>query len=75
MAQKLTMIEATHNHGPSVAPTAHLAHRIASLDPAAREAIIKYAVLGMSTTQIHIALCTEFPTIQLVPLDIVNITQ
>ncbi len=32
------------------APTAHLAHRIASLDPAAREAIIKYAVLGMSTT-------------------------
>ena len=75
MGWKLTVMEATHNHGPSAAPTAHLAHRIASLDPAAREAIIKYAGLGMGTTQIHIALCAEFPTIQLVPSDIVNITQ
>jgi hypothetical protein len=75
MAWKLTVMEATHNHGPSAAPTAHPAHRIASLDPAAREAIIKYAGLGMGSTQICIALRTEFPAILLVPSDIVNIVQ
>ncbi len=75
MAWKLTVMEATHNHGPSAAPIAHPAHRIASLDPAAREAIIKYAGLGMGSTQIYIALCTEFPTILIVPSDIVNIIQ
>lgn len=74
MVWKLTTMEATHNHRPSAAPTAHPAHRIASLDPAVREAIIKYMGLGMGSTQIHIALRTEFPATLLVPSDIVNIT-
>ena len=75
MDWKLTVIEDTHNHGPSTAPTAHLAHRIASLDPAVHEAIIKYASLGIGSTQIHTALLLKFPTTLLVPTDITNITQ
>ena len=72
---KLTVIEDTHNHGPSAAPTAYPAHRIASLDPAVYKAIIKYTRLGIGSTQIYTALLLKFPTTLLVPIDIANITQ
>jgi hypothetical protein len=37
----LKVIEDTHNHGPSAAPIAHPAHRIASLKPEVRAEIIR----------------------------------
>jgi len=52
IAWKLTVIEATHDQRPSTAPTSHPTHRIASLDLAARKAIIKYVDLGIGSTQI-----------------------
>ena len=75
MAWKLTVIEATHNHRPSTVPTAHPAHRIASLDLAVYETITKYHGIGMNTTQILTALRDEFPSILLLPKDIANIVQ
>ena len=75
MAWKLTVMEATHNHRPSAVPTAHPAHRIASLDPAVHDAITKYHCIGINTTQILTALRDEFPSILLLPKDIANIVQ
>jgi hypothetical protein len=38
----LEVIEATHNHGPSTAVTAHPAHRIAGLVPDTRTFIVSW---------------------------------
>jgi len=73
MAWKLTVMEATHNHGRSVAPTAHPAYRIASLDPAIHVAVTKYHHIGMNSRQILMALYNEFPSILLLLKDVVNI--
>ena len=75
MAWKLTVIEATHNHRPSAVPTAHPAHRIASLDLAVHEAITKYHGIGMNSAQILTALRDEFPSISLLLKDVANIVQ
>ena len=42
MAWELKIMEATHNHRPSGAPSAHPAHRIGSLDPQVRAAIVNF---------------------------------
>ncbi len=75
IAWKLTIMETTHNHGRSTAPTAHPAHRIASLDPAIHVAVTKYHHIGMNSRQILMALRDKFPSILLLLKDVVNIVQ
>jgi hypothetical protein len=48
----LKVIEATHNHGPFAAPTAHPAHRIAALHPDIRARIIADVAAGIRNQQI-----------------------
>jgi hypothetical protein len=72
-AWKLSVIEGTHNHGSSAAPSAHPAHRKASSTPEIRAAVIKYSSLGMGSNQILLALRTDFPSNLLNTKDISNI--
>ena len=71
----LKTIEDTHNHGPSIAPIAHPAHRIASLLPEIRVEIIRNWQAGMSNTLILSSLRIGFPGVTLTRKDISNIIQ
>jgi hypothetical protein len=70
----LEVLEATHNHGPSTAVTAHPAHRIAALLPETRALISTLSRSRLSPSQILTTLRQSDPEIPLVPKDIANIT-
>ena len=69
------VLEPAHNHGPSAAPTAHPAHRLAALQPDTRASICNMSQAGLLPSQILTTLRTTDPAITLVPSDITNITQ
>jgi hypothetical protein len=71
----LKVIEDTHNHGPSAAPIAHPAHRIASLEPEVRAEIIRNWQAGISNSMILSSLRIGFPGVTLTRDDLRNITQ
>ncbi|RFU33692.1 hypothetical protein B7463_g2586, partial [Scytalidium lignicola] len=72
---RVTVIESAHNHEASTAPIAHLAHRIAALDPDIRAQILSKAYSGIRNAQILSSLRIEFPQLLITRSDISNIIQ
>jgi hypothetical protein len=76
--ESLWMVEVLHgehNHGPSVAATAHPAHRSATLVPSIRAQISTLSQAGFLPSQILHALQVTNPGINLIAKDISNIQQ
>jgi hypothetical protein len=71
----LKVLEAIHNHGPSIASIAHPAHRLAALAPGAYKTISTLSHAGLSTGQILTTLRCLDPEISLIPKDLANLTQ
>jgi hypothetical protein len=71
----LKVLETTHNHGPSIAVTAHPAHRIAALAPDTRVLISTLSCSGLLPAQILTTLRDSDLDISLIPKDIANLTQ
>ena len=65
----------THNHGPSVASTAHPAHRLPALAPRGHSTISTLSRAGVSTSQILTTLRALDPDVPLIPKDISNLIQ
>jgi hypothetical protein len=71
----LKVLEAIHNHGPSVAIIAHPAHRLATMAPGGFKTISTLSYAGLSAGQILTTLRTLEPEVTLIPKDIYNLTQ
>ena len=71
----LEVLQGAHNHGPSTAPTAHPAHRLAALTLATRAHISGLSHNGLSISQILSTLRTTYPEVRLLAKDIGNIIQ
>jgi hypothetical protein len=71
----LHVLEGVHNHGPSIAATAHPAHRIAALTPHIRTEIRRLSQAGSSPAQILTTLRLSDPQTPLIVKDIANIIQ
>jgi hypothetical protein len=71
----LEVLEAIHNHGPSIAITAYPVHRIAALTPETRASISTLSHTGLLPNQILTLLRDSNPEIPLISKDIANITQ
>jgi hypothetical protein len=64
-----------HNHPSSGAPSAHPAHRIASLSPRYLELIQALLKAGLSSMQVVQAFRREAPEVEITPKDVANIRQ
>lgn len=71
----LKVLEASHNHEPSLDFTSHPAHRLAALDPSAHKTIQTLARSGLPPTQILTTLRYLNPEVPLISKDISNLTQ
>ena len=71
----LKVVEDTHNHGPSIAPVAHPAHRVAALSLEVRVEIIRHWQAGISNSTILSSLRIGFLDVILTRGDLTNITQ
>jgi hypothetical protein len=71
----LKVLEDIYNHGPSEAPIAHPAHRIAFLKPEIRAEIIRNWQAGISNSTILSSLRIGYPEVFLTRDDLTNITQ
>jgi hypothetical protein len=71
----LKVLEASHNHEPSLDFTSHPAHRLAALPPDAHRTINTLARSGLLPTQILTTLRCLNPEVPLIPKDISNLTQ
>jgi hypothetical protein len=72
---ELVILEGSHNHESSAAPSAHPAYRIAALDNSTRVQIENLALAGLSTQQILSVLRQEKSSIILAQKDISNLVQ
>jgi hypothetical protein len=70
----LEVIEASHNHGPSIAAIAHSAHRIAALGSGLQTEIDQMARNNLSTAQI-LSYVRQDSAVLLTSKDVVNIVQ
>ena len=71
----LEILQGAHNHGPSAAPTAHPAHKIAAIIPTALAHIGGLSHNGLTITQIISTLSTDYPEERVIAKDISNIVQ
>jgi hypothetical protein len=71
----LEVLYKAHNHGPSAAPTAHPAHRIAAITLDTRAHISGLSHNGLTISQILSTLRTTYPKLRLLAKDISNIVQ
>jgi hypothetical protein len=72
---KVKVLEPAHNHGPSAAPSAHPAHRLASINPSICAKIKTFASAGLGNAQILSAIRQEYPATLLAQKDVSNIVQ
>jgi hypothetical protein len=71
----LRVLESAHNHGPSIAITAHPVHRLATMAPGGPTTISTLSCAGISPRQILTTLCCLEPELTLIPKDIYNYIQ
>lgn len=71
----LRVLKSEHNHGPSVDPSAHPAHRLPNLHPTRHSTISVLARAGVPTGQILTTLRVLDPDVPLIAKDVSNLIQ
>lgn len=72
---QLMVIGGAHNYGPSAAPSAHPAYRIAALEPRVKAQIKELVATGLNNAQILATIRRKEPTVLLSQKDISNLVQ